>query len=169
MLRSPSTVQIRPARPSDAHDLAVVFKDSWTLAYTGILPSDALAQVLSKRGIGSWTQSLRSSDPVLVLEVGGVIAGYATTGRSRSRSKYQGEIYELYLGPVHQGLGFGEHLFEACRHRLDDKGFKGLLVWALVDNTQACHFYWRRGGRPIASVTEVFGRTRLEKVAFGWP
>jgi ribosomal protein S18 acetylase RimI-like enzyme len=169
MLRSPSTVQIRSARPTDARDLAVVFKDSWTLAYTGILPSDALAQLVSKREIGWWTQSLRSSDPVLVLEVGGVVAGYATTGRSRSRSKHQGEIYELYLGPVHQGLGFGEHLFEACRHRLDERGFKGLLVWALVDNTQACHFYWRRGGRPIASVMEVFGRTRLEKVAFGWP
>ncbi len=169
MLRSPSTVQIRSARSGDARDLALIFKDSWTLAYTGILPSDQLAQLLAKRESHWWTQALRSSDPMLVLEVGGVVAGYATTGRSRARSKYQGEIYELYLAPVHQGLGFGEHLFEACRHRLDDRGFKGLVVWALVDNPQACHFYWRRGGRPVASVMEVFGRTRLEKVAFGWP
>ncbi len=169
MLRSPSTVRIRSARPTDARDLAVVFKDSWTLAYTAVLPSEALTQLLSKREISWWTQSLRSTDPLLVLEVGGVVAGYATAGRSRSRGKYQGEIYELYLAPVYQGLGFGEHLFEACRHRLDERGLKGMVVWALVDNAQACHFYWRRGGRPVASITETFGRTRLEKVAFGWP
>jgi ribosomal protein S18 acetylase RimI-like enzyme len=169
MLRSPSTVQIRSARPTDAADLARVFKDSWTLAYTGIMPPKALAQLLSKREVKWWTQALRSSEQILVLEVGGTIAGYATMGRSRARGKYQAEIYELYLAPVYQGCGFGEHLFEACRHRLDDRGLKGLLVWALVDNSQACHFYWRRGGRPVASVTEVFDRSRLEKVAFGWP
>jgi ribosomal protein S18 acetylase RimI-like enzyme len=169
MLRSPSTVQIRTARPGDAAALADVFRDSWTLAYTGILPSSHLAQLVSKRDVSWWSQAVRGSDPMLVLEVGGVIAGYATMGRSRARTKYQGEIYELYLAPVYQGLGFGEHLFEACRHRLDDRGYKGLLVWALVDNTQACHFYWRRGGRPIGSVTEVLGQSRLEKIAFGWP
>ena len=147
----------------------MIFKDSWTLAYTGILPHDALAQLVAKRDATWWVAALKTSDPLLVMEVGGTIAGYATFGRSRARSRMQGEIYELYLDPIHQGLGFGEHLFEACRHRLDERGLKGLLVWALVDNAQACHFYWRRGGRPVASTTDAFGRTRLEKVAFAWP
>lgn len=146
-----------------------MFKDSWTLAYTGILSSVALTQLLTKREVGWWARTARSSDPTLVLEVGGKVAGYATLGRSRGRGPYQGEIYELYLAPIYQGLGFGEHLFEACRNRLDERGYRGLLVWALVENTQACHFYWRRGGRPIASVTESLGGKRLEKVAFGWP
>lgn len=168
MLRSPSTVQIRSARPSDAHRLAAVFKDSWTLAYTGILPHNALAQIVGKRDAAWWAAALKTSEPILVMEVGSAIAGYATCGTSRARGRSQGEIYELYLDPVHQGLGFGEYLFEACRNRLDERGLKGLLVWALIDNTQACHFYWRRGGRPVGSTTEMFGTAKLEKVAFTW-
>ena len=81
---------------------------------------------------------------------------------------YQGEIYELYLDPVHQGLGFGEHLFEGCRHALDMRKAKGLIVWALLDNTPACDFYWRRGGRPVASAFRKFGDAKLEQVAFAW-
>ena len=44
----------------------------------------------------------------------------------------------------------------------------GLIVWALLDNTAACDFYWRRGGRPIASAFTRIGGERLEKVAFAW-
>ena len=31
---------------------------------------------------------------------------------------YAGEIYEIYLKPSHQGLGFGGHLFAAVRREL---------------------------------------------------
>ena len=81
---------------------------------------------------------MRSSprDGTLVLEMAGTVAGYATIGNSRQRSPYQGEIYELYLDPVYQGLGLGEHLFEGCRHALDMRKLNGLIVWALLDNTR---------------------------------
>ena len=75
---------------------------------------------------------------------------------------------ELYLDPIYQGLGLGEHLFEGCRHALDMKRLNGLIVWALLDNTAACDFYWRRGGRPIANAYTRIGGERLEKVAFTW-
>ena len=88
--------------------------------------------------------------------------------RSRQRGPYQGEIYELYLDPIYQGLGLGEHLFEGCRHTLDMRKLNGLIVWALLDNTPACDFYWRRGGRPVASAFTRIGRAKLEKVAFTW-
>jgi hypothetical protein len=45
---------------------------------------------------------------------------------------------------------------------------KGLIVWALLDNTTACDFYWRRGGRPVASAFRRFGDAKLEQVAFAW-
>jgi ribosomal protein S18 acetylase RimI-like enzyme len=170
MLRSPSTVRIRAARQGDAAELAQVFKDSWTNAYQGILPDGHLSRLVRKRDRDWWQQALEGSEQILVLEMAGQVAGYATYGTCRTRGRTaQGEIYELYLAPVYQGVGLGEHLFEACRSRLDERGLKGLVVWALVDNRGACHFYWRRGGRPKASVIEVFGVKRLEKVAFFWP
>lgn len=168
MLRSHTTVRIRSPRPDDADALTGVFRQSWRLAYAGIIPGDQLDRIVLRRDGAWWRNAITSSDQMLVLEVSGTVAGYATYGPSRTRGRYQGEIYELYLSPTHQGLGFGEHLFEACRNRLDERGLRGLVVWALVDNATACAFYWRRGGRPLASTMESFGKTKLEKAAFTW-
>lgn len=169
MLRSHTTVRIRSPRPEDASSLAQVFRDSWTLAYAGIIPGDQLERLVRRRDEAWWQLALNSSEQMLVMEVAEDVVGYATYGPSRSRGRFQGEIYELYLAPEHQGLGFGEHLFEACRYRLDERGLRGLLVWALIENQSACHFYWRRGGRPLASAIETFGGVKLEKAAFTWP
>ena len=162
-------MRIRSARPADAAELAVLFRDSWCLAYRGIIPDGQLDRIVRNRDANWWKSALRSKDSILILEVAGTIAGYATFGASRTRGKFQGEIYEIYLAPTHQGLGFGEHLFEACRHALDQRKLRGLIVWALIDNEGACSFYWRRGGRPLASTMETFGSTKLEKAAFTWP
>ena len=149
--------------------LAEVFAASWSLAYTGILPENHLRTMISRRSPGWWRTNLRSDGNMLVLQVSGKVAGYATCGPARSRGNVQGEIFELYLDPLHQGLGLGEHLFEGCRSILDSRRLRGLVVWALVDNAAACHFYWRRGGRPVASVMDTIGGKKLEKAAFTWP
>lgn len=169
MLGSPSKVRIRNARAGDAEALACIFKDSWQLAYRGMIPESHLDRLIRRRDADWWRAAVRSAERVLVMEVGGKVAGYATYGAARSRGASQGEIYEIYLAPVYQGLGFGEHLFEACRHMLDLRRLKGLVVWALIDNDAACSFYWRRGGRPKTSTFEAFGTRKLEKVAFTWP
>ncbi|MGD9784983.1 MAG: N-acetyltransferase family protein [Hyphomicrobiaceae bacterium] len=168
MLGSSSTVRVRTGRPADARELAEVFETSWRYAYVGILPAQHLDSLIIRRGKRWWASTIRSGEPVLVLEVGGTIAGYATFGPARRRGRYQGEIYELYLLPAYQGLGFGELLFESCRYELDQKRLNGLVVWALADNHGALDFYWRRGGRPVAEATDCFGSSSLKKVAYGW-
>ena len=72
------------------------------------------------------------------------------------------------MAPTHQGVGLGEHLFEGARHVLDAGRMSGLLVWALADNTGACDFYRRRGGRPVARTKERMGDRSLPKIGFGW-
>jgi GNAT superfamily N-acetyltransferase len=168
MLGSHAKVHVRGGKATDAKALARIFKDSWLLAYRGIIPHLHLDKMIRQRTPEWWRDAMKGGDSTLVLEMAGTLAGYATLGSSRQRSVYQGEIYELYLDPVYQGLGLGEHLFEGCRHVLDMRKFNGLIVWALIDNTAACNFYWRRGGRPIASAFTRIGSERLEKVAFAW-
>jgi len=168
MLSSSAQIAIRKARASDASALAEVFNESWRLAYRGIIPHLHLESMIQRRGPDWWRNALRSGERVLVTEVCGEIAGYPTRGVSRTRGGQQGEIYELYLLPAYQGLGLGEHLFEACRHQLDLRKFKGLIVWALFDNTPAIDFYWRRGGRPIGRSFDKIGGAKLEKIAFAW-
>lgn len=160
--------RIRNSRPDDAEALARIYRESWELAYRGIIPEPALLGMIDRRGTSWWDTAARGDDGPIVLEAGRNVAGYATAGKNRSSGRYQGEIYELYLGPIYQGLGFGELLFEAARTRLDMQSLDGLVVWALVDNIGACSFYERRGGRQVATGQQCFAGKTLDKIAFGW-
>ena len=104
-----------------------------------------------------------------MLVFGEQIAGYANYGKNRASSlHFDGEIYELYLRPEFQGLGFGRRLFTAAKRDLAQSGLKSMVVWALSDNEPALDFYRTLGGRMVAKSSEQFGRKVLDKVAFSW-
>lgn len=162
-------VDIRKAEPRDAIGIAEVHREAWQNAYAGIIPHRALTAMINRRGSEWWANAIRRAATVLVVEVGGKIAGYCTLGRNRARElKQEGEIYELYLRPECQGIGLGSRLFSAARERLAAHGFKGLVVWALEENVNAVSFYASAGGRDIAEGVEVFDQKALRKVAFVW-
>ncbi|MEO1264421.1 MAG: GNAT family N-acetyltransferase [Pseudomonadota bacterium] len=145
-----------------------IHRESWSHAYRRILPHAHLKPMISRRTAAWWRGAIRSRDNVLVLEINDEAAGYATCGRARHTGREEGEIYELYLAPKFQGLGFGEHLFEACRATLDLKGYRGLAVHVLSENEQAIGFYWARGGRPVAECYERFGEATVAKLTLAW-
>ena len=162
-------VHIRPARLKDAPALAAAYEEAWRNAYQGIIPHLSLERMIARRGLRWWESALRKRTPLLALDFGGEAAGYVTYGRCRlGRAPFQGEIFELYLHPIYQGLGLGEKLFDGTRARLAELRLKGLLVWALADNDAACAFYLRLGGKPVAEGAESFGEVSLRKVAFAW-
>jgi ribosomal protein S18 acetylase RimI-like enzyme len=163
------TIDIRKAEPRDAAAIADVHSEAWRGAYQGIIPHRALTAMINRRGPDWWANAIRRAATVLVIEIGGRIAGYTTIGRNRARElKQQGEIYELYLRPEYQGIGLGSRLFAAARRRLADHGLNGLVVWALEENQNALAFYEGAGGRDIAEGVEVFDQKALKKVAFVW-
>ena len=68
---------------------------------------------------------MRKGSRIALLQFGDRVAGYANYGRNRARSLfYDGEIYELYLRPEFQGLGFGRRLFTAARRDLAQSGLE---------------------------------------------
>jgi len=168
MLGESSKCEIRRGKLADAAALSEIFRSTWRQAYLGIIPHLHLESMIQRRNAEWWHATIRSGQGVLVVQVGANIAGYATLGTARVRGAHEGEIYEIYVMPTHQGLGFGEHLFEACRHHLDTQQLSGLIVWALADNEIATEFYWRRGGRPAGLGFERFGNKKLKKIAFAW-
>lgn len=168
MLDWRSQGRVRNGRAGDAMALAELFGDTWRGAYAGIIPHAQLESIIRRRGRTWWSAAIRNGDSLMVVEHGGHVSGYATYGAARNNGPHQGEIYELYIAPDYQGLGLGEHLFEACRARLDLQSRRGLIVWALSDNAQAGDFYWRRGGRPFAKVRERIGQVTVEKIAYTW-
>ena len=161
--------EVRFAEDGDAGDLASVHEASWQGAYRGIIPHSSLSRMLQRRGPGWWQQAIKNRAAILVIEFGGEIAGYATLGRNRTKALMaDGEIYELYLKPKFQGLGFGRRLFAAARDLLQTRGMHGLAIWALADNDNAMGFYSSLGGADVAEGEETFEAVTLRKVAFVW-
>lgn len=162
-------MSIRKATGRDALVLADIYADAWRASYQGILPALDLERAIVRRGPKWWRRATSQGNPVLILEFDDVPAGYVSFGPNRNRSlPFDGEIMELYLTPVYQGLGFGSQLFDRARQDLLRHGLKGLIVWCLSDNDRACDFYTNKGGRPVALAHERFGKARLRKMAFGW-
>lgn len=163
------SIDIRHAEPGDARAIAEVHWQSWLGAYSGVIPHKALSAMVGRRGPKWWASAIRRVATVLVVEMGGEIVGYATLGRNRARElPQQGEIYELYILPQYQGVGLGTRLFQSARQKLKDHGLKGLVVWALEDNSGAMSFYEGAGGFDTAEGIEVFDQKALRKVAFTW-
>ncbi len=162
-------IEIRRATPDDAQAVAATHDDAWRAAYQGIIPGRELERLIRRRGPEWWDGAIRKGSRISILVFGDRMAGYANYGRNRARSLYyDGEVYEIYLRPEFQGLGFGRRLFGAARRDLCQSGMKSLVVWALSDNEPALAFYQALGGRPVARSSEKFGDKILDKVAFAW-
>ena len=162
-------IEIRRATSRDAGDVAEAHDEAWRTAYQGIIPGAELEKLINRRGPQWWDSAIRKGSRVSVLVFGDKVAGYANYGRNRARTlHFDGEIYELYLRPEFQGLGFGRRLFNAARRDLVQSGLKSMVIWALSDNEPATEFYRALGGRMVARSSEKFGPKSLDKVAFAW-
>ncbi len=163
-------IGVRRALSADASRIAAVHDAAWAGAYRGIIPGRDLERMITRRGPVWWKRALDRHTAVLVLEIGGEIRGYATVGPNRMRMlPYAGEIYEIYLAPEAQGLGFGRLLFEAARQELRRYGLAAFTVRVLADNDGARGFYERLGGVVAAETGERIGETTLPIVVFGFP
>ena len=162
-------IEIRRAKSSDAGAVAEAHDEAWRGAYQGVIPGIELEKLITRRGPDWWDSAIRKGSRISILAFGDNVAGYANYGRNRARSLfYDGEIYELYLRPEYQGLGFGRRLFTSARRDLLQSGLKSLVIWALADNEPAVEFYRALGGKAVARSSERFGGRSLEKVAFAW-
>ncbi|MGR7996030.1 MULTISPECIES: GNAT family N-acetyltransferase [unclassified Xanthobacter] len=162
-------IEIRRAKVADAPVIAAVHDAAWRAAYRGLIPGLELERMVERRGPQWWQTAIRRGSRISVLLVGDDLAGYVNFGGNRAKAlPYGGEIYEIYLHPQYQGLGFGQRLFAAARRDLALARLDGLVVWALAENENAVGFYKALGGQPVASSTERFGTKTLDKIAFAW-
>ena len=163
------TIEIRHAEPADARAISDAHRAAWISCYGGLIPNRPLTQMLERRGESWWRKATRGPATVLVADVAGVVAGYATLGLNRARSLPQeGEIYEIYLRPEYQGIGLGYRLFQEARRQLKSIGCNGMVVWCLEDSDMACRFFRSNGGRDVAEGMEDFAEAALKKIGFVW-
>jgi ribosomal protein S18 acetylase RimI-like enzyme len=162
-------ITIRNARSFDAAEIAEVHDAAWRDAYRGIIPGRELEKMIARRGPQWWRSAIQRGTRLVVLDFDESIGGYASYGRNRVSSlPHAGEIFELYLAPEFQGLGFGRRMFEAARQDLAEHGYDSCVVWALADNDRALEFYKKLGGKIIRQASERFGTEIRGRIAFGF-
>ncbi len=145
-------IEIRPAKPDDAPQIAKVHVKSWQEAYKGIVHQSYLDTGLD---IGVRTQRWREglsaggSETFLAFEHAG-LAGFATVGPSRDEHyPSYAELYAIYLDPAYLGKSVGKLLFNQVVQYAVDHGFEKMFANVLIENKIGRNFYERMGAAAI--------------------
>ncbi len=147
-LRKVEDIRVRQASTTDAIQIATINVRAWQRAYKGLLP-ETLLKTLSITGAAqAWRQMLTEETAfVWVIEIGGVIKGFASTGKSMDRdaSALTAEIFTIYLEPEYTNSGLGKRLLQTVIDDLRKAAYKDCTVWVLADNEDARRFYEKAG------------------------
>jgi ribosomal protein S18 acetylase RimI-like enzyme len=154
------TIDVRPAKVSDARGIAGVHVRGWQEAYAHLVPAEALGSLSVDQRELRWREVLGTMDPTLWVAVeGDEIVGFARSGRPReSDSPRELELGEIYLLASHHGSGAGQRLMDAVI------GDSPAVLWVADDNPRARAFYKRNGFVPdgVTKVGPLAGTDILE-------
>jgi len=144
-------LSVRAARREDAAEVAGVHVRSWQAAYRGLLPNEYLDGLRPEDRMTRYT--LGATEPgqpsTIVAVERGAICGFATTGTTRDTDvPAVGEVYAVYVDPEGWGRGIGRLLMAEARARLGRQGFTEAVLWVLLGNARAEHFYRADGWLP---------------------
>ena len=177
-----AALEIRPAEPDDARELAEAHIRAWQAAYRGMMPDTFLDGLDTGRRAAGWRRALESEPPgygVLVPVLDGRVVGFALTGPERAdedgdedgdtgdgeapRPFGAGELWAINVHPDAWGRGVGSALLRAARAALaEPRPRVRRSLWVVAGNARARRFYERHGWVPA-------GVERAEEVAVGVP
>ena len=149
----------REAIVSDAAAIARVHVVSWQTAYRGIMPQELLDGLSIAKRTEEWTPRLGTPDRNnWVLEVDGVVQGWASIGPSRdSHLKNAIELYGIYLAPEFWSKGLGQLLYNKAEEAMSLSGSIEACLWVLEKNLRARRFYERTGYKHDGSTKNALG------------
>jgi L-amino acid N-acyltransferase len=104
-----------------------------------------------------WYEGRREKDyPVLVAELDGQIAGYASFGDFRSFPGYRFSIeHSVHLAPAFRGRGIGSALVEALFAPAKKLGKHAMIAAVDADNAGSIRFHEKLGFTQVARMPEV--------------
>jgi ribosomal protein S18 acetylase RimI-like enzyme len=164
-------MQLSSAAPADACDIAKIHVRTWQAAYKGIVP----ARYLEKLSIGPreamWSEAIfRGTPAVVVAKQQQVIVGFVAFGpcRDEGASTDQGEIWAIYVEPLHWSQGVGRQLWLGARERLSFHGYRTVSLWVLAHNARAINFYLAAGFRRESHISKEWtvAGTSLEEIRY---
>lgn len=167
-------MSIRPARPTDAAELADVHIRAWHETYRGIMPDKTLDDLSFERSRQAWTKRLTALPDrhfvAVAVDEDDKVVGFASAGPKRlPELPADGEIFAINLVREAKLHRFGAQLMHAAAQHLVQQGFESAGLWVLERNTSARAFYERLGGTVETRREQDFGGTALTEFAIHWP
>ena len=156
---------IRPARVSDAAELASVHIATWQHTYQGIFPEKFLSGLDVETRTSWFARRIESGSILVVAYDDDDLAGFAFVGESVDKG--WGEVFAIYVLPEVWGNGHGFELLGAAEIKLSAAGFDRALLWVFKTNTRARSFYERQGwklGKPLR--IEEIGGVQVTEVRY---
>ncbi len=141
---------IREAGLDDAEVIGEISRRGWMAAYAGLLPAGFLADRAAVSPSAEWREYLSAMPGrhgLLVAEEAGRVLGFIRFGPGEHEQSEYGdaEIYGFYVAPERIGEGIGRTLLSAALHRMDEDGYRGVVLWTFTGNARAERFYAHAG------------------------
>jgi L-amino acid N-acyltransferase YncA len=146
------TVQLRPAQDGDLDAILAIHNDA-------ILNSPAIwyDEPVDRANREAWLAEHEAmGHPVIVAEVDGVVAGYASYGPWRPRSGYRYTVENsVYLDAEHQGQGLGRALLVELIARAKASGLHMMVANIEASNTASIRLHRSLGFEQTGFLREV--------------
>ena len=156
-------MNIRRARLEDVFVLAKVHVDAWRAAYRGLVPDSFLNGFTCAKRETTFREMLTSdSGATCVAEERGAIRGFFIVGACRDSdvdANLVGEIWGIYIAPLHWRKGIGRRLAVKAQEALEFEAYREATLWVLEQNEPARRFYEALGYRPDGARKQLnFGK-----------
>ncbi|WP_306394318.1 arsinothricin resistance N-acetyltransferase ArsN1 family B [Telluria beijingensis] len=149
---------IRPASQPDAEPICAIYNHYVASTTISFEEAPVSAAAMAARIADVTNGGL----PWLVLEVDGVVAGYAYATKWRARPAYRHAVESsVYLDPALAGRGHGRRLYTRLLDELRIRGLHTAIAGIAQPNERSIGLHERLGFRKVAHFGEVgfkFGR-----------
>ena len=163
-------ITFREATAADALAVAKVHIQSWRESFAGIVPQT----YLDKMSVEARTKAFEKGFGqdfykmfVAETRANGVI-GFADFGKARdTHSKYEAELYAIYLLSDFQRKGIGSKLFDMGVRFIVANAMNSLSLITLEVSPYKS-FYEKKGGHLVERRTTGIGDASYATVVYGW-
>ena len=149
---------IRDATEADLPTIMDIYNDA--VASTTAIWNDVQVDLANRRG---WFKARQARGfPVLVADVGGAVAGYASYGDWRAFEGFRNTVeHSVYVHKDHRGSGIGRSLMQALVERAGQGGVHVMVACVEAGNAASIRLHESLGFRNVGTFSEVgvkFGR-----------
>jgi L-amino acid N-acyltransferase YncA len=152
------TATLRDATEADMADVRDIYNHA--VEHTTAIWNETLVDLASRV---EWLKARKARGfPVLVAEMAGRVAGYATYGDWRAFDGYRHTVeHSVYVGMDYRGLGIGEGLMRELIARASAADIHVMIAGIEAENSASIRLHEKLGFRIAGTFSEVgikFGR-----------